>query len=185
MNMENKGERMKKLFFRLSLISILLFSCMGIGHALTLKYNFEGSFSDGNLEGQAFNGKFQYDTNKDPFAQNDYFEVTVAGISYVGAADIIVDNTNINGKINYQLNSFIDGELGLTFDQSLNPDLSQPLPLDLIISKQFVFSSIDRMEEGSGNFNLSLYAPVPEPATMLLFGTGLIGLAGLRRKLKK
>jgi len=49
---------------------------------------------------------------------------------------------------------------------------------------QWADFKVDIEDLGGGDYRVSL-TPVPEPGTMLLLGSGLLGLAGARRKFKK
>lgn len=176
----------KKIFFSLSLISVLLFPWMGIGNALTLGYNFGGNFDSGIFSEQPFSGYFQYDTAQNSDLQNDFCSVTVGANTYPDAGSGIRSSFIPDNKIRIAgLSGLNPGDALWSTIASFNVtriSLDQPLPLGSFINSSFDFSIIGSWNSSGKLDNLGERSPVPEPATMLLLGSGLIGLAVIGRK---
>jgi hypothetical protein len=80
----------------------------------------------------------------------------------------------------------VSGTVNFSFfgDNSIKPG-EQSSWLMLISPQEFGTTTFNVTNGGPGEVVGVVYAPVPEPATMLLFGTGIASLAGVIRRRRK
>ena len=83
-------------------------------------------------------------------------------------------------------NNGVIGTAGMAWWGAYNTNTQEELDADIAswmtAEERWRFSA--RLD-GELFFTESYRPPIPEPTSMLLFGSGIIGLAGLRRKFKK
>jgi hypothetical protein len=167
-------------FFSAVVAGVFLLILASTASADIINNDFSLYATYGDYAGQTFNGTYSYDDADLAYGDAPLlsFSTDFPFISSLTLDDIALAGGFISANDNLGLFAvYVPGDTGtvgafifaydwFTYGETLEPGSS------------FI-------NYGGGNIYYGDTSPVPEPATMLLFSFGLVGLAGFRRKFRK